>query len=303
MNFNMDNFRIEGTIYRPPVEASTFLLQVTAGCTHNACRFCNMYKEKSFHMIDDSDLRFNLMEAQRISGIYKKPIKRIFLMDGDVFSLSADKLESKIKDIRMYLPDLEVISMYAAVRSIKSKTDEELARLKDLGVNDLHIGFESGLDDVLAFMNKGTTLADSKEQAARLHQAGIRFNGTFIMGLAGKGRGEENAKATAALINEIKPQLVRMMTLTVFDDADLAEDVKSGAFEEAGEKEILTEEKVVLENLELPDLYFWANHVLNSTPVAGYVGQDREWMMKRIERSLEEVDDETFKKNFKRLHL
>jgi radical SAM superfamily enzyme YgiQ (UPF0313 family) len=303
MNFNMDNFRIEGTIYRPPVEASTFLLQVTAGCTHNACRFCNMYKEKSFHLIDDSDLRFNLMEAQRISGIYKKPVKRIFLMDGDVFSLSADKLESKIKDIKMYLPDLEVISMYAAVRSIKSKTDEELQRLRELGVNDLHIGFESGLDDVLTAMNKGSSLADSKEQAARLHQAGIRFNGTFILGLAGKGRGEENGRATAELINEIKPQLVRMMTLSVFDDAPLAEDVQQGIFEEAGEKEILTEEKTVLENLELPELYFWANHILNSTPVAGYVGQDREWMMQRIEKSLAEVDDEKFKKTFKRNFL
>lgn len=303
MNFNMDNFRIEGTIYRPPVEANTFLLQVTAGCTHNACRFCNMYKDKPFHLIDDSDLRFNLVEAQRISGIYKKPIKRIFLMDGDVFSLSVEKLESKIKDIKMYLTDLEVISMYAAVRSIKSKTDEELIRLKELGVNELHIGFESGLDDVLTVMNKGTTLSDSKEQAARLHKAGIRFNGTFILGLAGKGRGEENGRATAALINEIKPQLVRMMTLSIFDNAPLAEDVKAGLFEEAGEKEILTEEKTVLENLELTELYFWANHILNSTPVAGYVGQDRAWMLKRIEKSLAEVNDEEFKKTFKRNYL
>lgn len=94
-----------------------------------------------------------------------------------------------------------------------------------------------------------------------------------------------------------------MMTLSIFDDAPLAEDVKNGVFEEAGEKEILTEEKIVLENLKLPELYFWANHILNSTPVAGYVGQDREWMLKRIERSLEEVDDEEFKKSFKRLHL
>lgn len=303
MNFNMDNFRIEGTIYRPPVEATTFLLQVTAGCTHNACRFCNMYKEKPFHLIDDSDLRFNLMEAQRISGIYKKPIKRIFLMDGDVFSLSADKLESKIKDIKMYLPELEVISMYAAVRSVKSKTDEDLERLKSLGVNDLHIGYESGLDDVLSRMNKGTTLEDSVEQAERLNRIGIRHNGTLILGLAGKGRGEESGRAAAALINKIKPQSVRLMTLTIFPDTELAKDVEAGLFEEAGEKEILTEQKVVLENIQLPELHFWANHILNSTPVAGYVGQDREWMLKRIERSIEEVDDEKFKKNFKRLHL
>lgn len=303
MRFNMDMMKIEGTIYRPPVEADTFLLQVTAGCTHNACRFCNMYREKQFHMIDEDILRFNLAEGKRISDIYKRPIKRIFLMDGDVFSLSADKLEEKLQLIRQYLPALEVISMYAAVRSIKSKSDEDLQRLKDLGVNDLHIGYESGLDDVLSQMNKGTSLADSIEQAERLNRIGIRHNGTLILGLAGKGRGEESGRAMAELINKIKPQMVRLMTLSVFDNCELAEDIKAGSFIEAGEKEILTEEKIVLENLELPELHFWANHVLNSTPVAGYVGKDREWMLKRIERSMEEINEEQFKKTFKRMHL
>lgn len=303
MRFNMDMMKIEGTIYRPPVEADTFLLQVTAGCTHNACRFCNMYREKQFHMIDEDILRFNLAEGKRISDIYKRPIKRIFLMDGDVFSLSADKLEEKLQLIRQYLPALEVISMYAAVRSIKSKSDEDLQRLKDLGVNDLHIGYESGLDDVLSQMNKGTSLADSIEQAERLNRIAIRHNGTLILGLAGKGRGEESGRAMAELINKIKPQMVRLMTLSVFDNCELAEDIEAGTFIEAGEKEILTEEKIVLENIELPELHFWANHVLNSTPVAGYVGKDREWMLKRIERSMEEINEEQFKKTFKRIHL
>ena len=107
----------------------------------------------------------------------------------------------------------------------------------------------------------------------------------------------------AELINKIKPQMVRLMTLSVFDNCELAEDIKAGTFIEAGEKEILIEEKIVLENIELPELHFWANHVLNSTPVAGYVGKDREWMLKRIERSMEEINEEQFKKTFKRIHL
>lgn len=303
MKFNMDMMKIEGTIYRPPVEADTFLLQVTAGCTHNACNFCNMYREKTFHLIDEEILRFNLAEGKRVADIYKKPIRRIFLMDGDVFSLSTEKLESVIALIRQYMPEMETISMYAPVRSIKKKTDDELAKLQALGVNDLHIGYESGLDDVLQAMNKNSTLADSVEQAERLRRAGIRHNGTFILGLAGKGRGEESGRAMAVLINRLQPQMVRLMTLSVFDDAPLAEAVQAGTFVEAGEKEILREEQVVLEGIALPELYFWANHVLNSTPVAGYIGQDREWMMKRITRSLEELDEEQFRKTFRRTHL
>lgn len=298
-----DHMQTEGTLYRPPAEANTFLLQVTAGCTHNACRFCNMYKDKPFHMIDEDILRKNLQEEKRICDIYGRPHKRVFLMDGDVFSLSADKLEQKIELIRRYMPEMETFSMYAAVRSIKSKSDAELARLKELGVNDLYIGYETGLDDVLTFMNKGTTLQDSIEQAQRLTDAGIHHRALFMLGVAGKGRGEESGLAAADLVNRIKPDMARFITMTVFPDTDLAKDVEAGLFTPAGELEILMEERTVLENINLSEMHFWASHVLNSIPLMGYIGKDREWMLKRLNRSIDDFDEERFKKTFKRTHL
>ena len=295
--------KTEGTLYRPPVEAKTFLLQVTAGCTHNACRFCTMYRDKNFHMIDDDFFRYNLQEEKRICDKYERPQKRIFLMDGDVFSLSADKLEEKIKLIKRYMPAIETFSMYAAVRSIKAISDADLIRLKELGVNDLYIGYETGLDDVLQSMNKGSSLKDSIEQAERLNKAGIHHRALIILGLAGKGRGEENALATAELINTIKPDMTRLSTLTVFPGSELEEDIKAGSFVEAGEKVILTEEKLIIENINLPEMHLWASHILNSTPLAGYIGKDRDWMLQRLERSINEMDEEQFKKTFKRIHL
>ena len=294
---------MEGTIYRPPNEAYTYLLQITAGCTHNACRFCTMYRDKNFHLIDEDIIRKNLAEEKKIRDIYGRPHKRIFLVDGDVFSLSADKLEEKIKLIRSYMPELEVITMYAAVRSIMTKSDEDLARLKALGVDELYIGYETGLDDVLTFMNKGTSLEDSIRQAERLNAAGIRHHALLLLGAAGKGRGEESGLAAAELINRIKPQMARFTTLSIFEGSELEEDVAAGRFEEAGELEILMEEKVCLENIQLPEVLFQANHMLNSAPIQGYVGKDREWMLKRLNRTIEDFDEEKFRKTFKRTHL
>lgn len=285
----------EGTLYRPPLEAKTFLLQVTAGCTHNACRFCNMYRDKSFHLIDEEILRANLEEEKRVTDVYNRPHRRIFLMDGDVFSLSANKLEEKINLIREYMPEIETLSMYAAVRSIKSKSDEDLKRLKELGVNDLYIGYETGLDDVLGIMNKGTNLQDSIEQAERLNEAGIRHNALFILGLAGKGRGEESGLAAAKLINKIKPQVARIATLSVFPESDLEKDVQAGVFQVAGEKENLIEQKTILENIDIPELYFWASHATNTAKVAGHIEADREWMLQRINRRIEDTDDTEIK--------
>ena len=124
-----------------------------------------------------------------------------------------------------------------------------------------------------------------------------------MLGVAGKGRGEESALAAANLVNTIKPDMARFITMIVFPDTDLAKDTAAGRFEEAGELEILQEERTVLENINLPEMHFWASHVLNSIPLMGYIGKDREWMLKRLNRSIEEFDEERFKKTFKRTHL
>ena len=79
--------------------------------------------------------------------------------------------------------------------------------------------------------------------------------------------------------------------------------MKAGRFTEAGEKENLIEEKTALENIQLPELHFQASHVLNSTPVSGYIGRDREWMLKRLTRSIDEFDEANFSRNFRRTHL
>ena len=295
--------KTEGTLYRPPVEANTFLLQITAGCTHNACRFCNMYKDKSFHLIDEEILIENLQEEKKIRDIYGRPHRRMFLADGDVFSLSADKLEEKINLIRKYHPDVETFAMYAAIRNLKHKTDEELIRLKELGVNDLYIGYESGLDDVLASMNKGHTIEDAVTQAERLNKVGISHNALIILGLAGKGRGEESGRATADLINKIKPKMTRLATLSIFENTELYKDIEEGKFVVPGETDILTEEKTIIENIELPDMHLWACHITNSVRLEGYIGRDKEWMVSKLNKSIETMDDEVFAKKFKRNQL
>ena len=270
----------EGTIYRPPTEANTFLLQVTYGCTHNSCRFCAMFRDKKFRLIDVDVIDANLKEAKEFFDAHNYPLKRLFLTDGDVFSLSIEKLEHIINKVRSYFPECETFTMYAAVARIKEKTDEELIKLKELGVNDLYIGHESGDKEALIYMNKGHVPSDSVEQMARLNNIGIRHHALMVIGLSGAGTYEKAGKLSAELINQIHPGLAMFFTLALRDGSDLVNDVKEGRFTPPSNKEMLMEQIITLENITDPNVYFWASHMFNPYPVQGLIGEEKENMLR-----------------------
>lgn len=292
-----------GTIYRPPLEAYTLLLPVTEGCSHNRCKFCTMYRDVKFRMLSAEEIEAWLQEISRVNGAACEEVERIYLVGADPFAIAASNLERVIGLIKNFLPNVEVISMYAAIRNIMSKTDAQLERLKNLGVNDLYVGVESGLEDVLKYLHKGNTVEDVRRQCARLNRIGIRHRAMLMPGAAGKGRGAENALASAELLNDIKPEVILLTTMSAFPDSELAKEIERGNFVTAGETEILTEEKILLENLNLPETYFWAAHSLDSVRIAGYLNKSRDKMIQTLQRAIDNMDEEKFNRTFKRTHL
>jgi radical SAM superfamily enzyme YgiQ (UPF0313 family) len=267
-----------GSVYRPPVEAATFLLPITEGCTHNSCSFCSMFQGVPFRMWTLEEVEAYLIEAAASYGSHRDRVDRMYLVGADPFALSADRLLDRCDLIRAYFPQVEKISMYARVENITHKSDEDLCRLAAAGVDDLYIGVECGLDTVLAYMNKCTTVAQTLDQCQRLNRAGIHHRDLLMLGTAGAGRGLEMAEATAALENAARPTLVGVTTMTAFEGTKLNDDINAGTFLPASEQEMLEEEYHLLECLDLPEAYFWARHPLDAVGVEGRldpVGKDR----------------------------
>ena len=288
-----------GPVFRPPNEASTLLLQVTVGCTHNKCTFCTMYKGTQFSIEHIDQIEKDLQEAKRTYG----SLTRIFLINGDAFVLSARKLKEISKKIIQYFPEMETITMYASIRNIKAKTDEELQELRDLRINDLWVGLESGSDEVIKHMNKGYTLKDTNEQLDRLNNAGIRHNGIFMLGAAGSGKGTRNAIDTAKLINKTKHTLVGFMTLGIFDGSELSKEVKQNLFTPATELENLEEEKKLVGLIEVENLPFYAAHSINSVNIDGILPNDKEKMINVINNTIKTTDKEFLNGTIKRSTL
>lgn len=283
--------KYNGTIYRPPIEANTFLLPVTEGCTHNSCTFCNMYQDIPFRMLSVSEVEEYLRQVKQSYGSYCKTIKRVYLVGADPFALSAENLLERIDLIRNYMPNIQVVTMYARTDNIAAKSDDDLKALKAAGVNDLYIGVECGLNDVLINLNKGYTADETREQCLRLNAVGIRHCDLLMLGTAGKGIGLESAKATADLENEIKPHKILINTMSAFVGTKLDEDIKTGTFIPATEKENLEEEYEFLRLLDLPDCYFWAVHPLDSVKLEGMLRECKQQMLDKLSRSIAHVNE------------
>ncbi len=289
----------EGTTYRPPPEADTPLLQVSVGCAHNRCTFCDMYRDVTFRRMPMDQIEADLQELR---GIFPHS-ERIFLVNGDAFGLKTGRLREIAEKIKRIFPECRTISMYASIRNIKAKSDRELIELRNLGINDLYVGVESGWDKVLEHINKGHTVAEARDQLDRLNRAGIHHIANLMLGVAGLGNGLENARLTAAFLNQTGPGLIWVGTLAVFEGTELHAEMAPGTFIPATELEILEEEKALIDAIELNDVRFYGVHPTNTVRVSGRLPQDKPNMIAAIDAGIEKFGTRALSTAFSRTSL
>ncbi len=286
MNDSLDALHFTGTVWRPPHEALSVLLQVTVGCTHHACKFCGLYGDLRFRVSPMAEIDADLQIIAR----WQPRARRVFLVGANPFALSYERLVQLADRIRDRLPKVQTIGMFARVDDIARKTDAELRELRARGFTGLSIGTETGDDPTLLRMNKGTTAAEILSQSRRLDEAGIEYYFTYMTGLAGAGNGERAARATAELFNRTHPFLIGVVSLTVFPDTVLGREVQAGLFREAGELERLDELRMLLERLEIP-VTIDAHTVSNAVPLFGRLPEDRTRLLRELDMA-QAVSDE-----------
>lgn len=225
-----------GPIVRPQTDALDLFIEVTVGCTHNSCTFCNFYKDFPFRVASLSQIEEDLQEAQRdYAGA-----ERIWASGGNPYALSTAKLAAVGKLFQKYFPHTPV-STYARIDDLNRKSVEDMKYLKSLGWGDLVVGIESGDDDVLSHVNKGYTAADILEGCKKLEEAGVTYRIIYLGGLAGKGHGIETAHRSAEIFNQLHPYFMYLTTVSVLPGTPLYEERRKGQFVEENEHERLDE--------------------------------------------------------------
>ncbi len=305
---------------RPPSESESLLIRITRNCPWNRCTFCPVYKDAKFslrpveHVLKDIDTVKAYVEAileakrsgARYYGDFFKNggedqaamhgayhfvaggMKSIFLQDGNSLIIKPADIIRILEHLMQAFPMVERITSYARSHTIARISDENLGRMADAGLNRIHIGMETGSDAVLKKVKKGVDKATQITAGQKVKRAGIELSEYFMTGLGGKALSRAHAVESAAALNQINPDFIRLRSLALPASAPLTEQYLAGEFDKMGEVDTVRELLLFLESLAGITSTVRSDHVLNLfSEVSGTLPADREKMISPLREFLD----------------
>lgn len=257
--------RYEGTVYRPPSEANSVLIQATIGCPHNRCAFCAMYKDKAFRIRLVADIKQDLVMAK---SYYGDEVETIFFPDGNSIIMKTDQLVEIFQFAHEVFPQLKRLTLYGSARFINLKSAEDLLRLKAAGLTRIHCGMESGDDATLKAIEKGSTAAELIAAGRKVKDAGIELSEYIMIGIGGRERSKQHAVQSAVALNAINPDFIRLRTFIPLPGSPLYDEFKQGRRPLLTPHEALRETRLLVENLSATS-WLYSDHYSNYAYING----------------------------------
>lgn len=276
--------RYEGSIYRPPSEANSLIVQVTIGCSHNKCTFCGMYKDKQFRIRPVAEVLEDLEWAAQHYGRTEK----IFLADGDALVLPNKILTVILDRISILFPLCKRIGIYGSPQDVLRKSPGELRELSQKGIGIIYIGAESGSDRVLEQIKKNATADQITEAVRKVEDSGIKASVTFISGLAGRDGWQEHATESGKMISKMEPSYVGLLTLMIEPGTEMYDNIRSGRFQLLTAQEVLAETELLIQNINVKKTcVFRSNHASNYLSLRGDLPKDKDVLLRQINKAKE----------------
>ena len=272
----------QGTVYRPPSEANSILLQVTTGCSHNKCSFCGMYKDQRFTIKPEDMVLADIDYA----ATHYPHARRLFLCDGDALILAPERLLTILQRVQAKLPNVSRVGIYANTKSLRSKSVEELQLLRRHGLGIVYIGLESGDDVTLTRINKGADSEQMIAAASKAKKAGIPVSVTVLLGVAGSERSGIHAAETGRVLSAIDPEFVGALSLMLEPGTILHDEYRAGRFAMPKPFEILHELRSMIAATDLSSGLFHANHASNYLPIRAKLPEEKNATLAVLDRAL-----------------
>lgn len=282
--------RHEGTLYRPPSEAESLILQATIGCSYNRCTFCAMYRDKRFRVRPIDDLRSEIAWAAR----HMQPVRKVFLADGDALIAKTTLLLQVLAELRASFPDLRRVSCYASPQSLQVRGVDEMRALREAGLDLYYLGVESGDDRVLSRLEKGVDAAEMIRVAGKATEAGVAISTMILLGAGGRARSLDHARASARVVSAIRPRFVSTLVMTPVEGTPLWDEAARGLVDDLDPIELTRELREFVAGLELAGSIFRSNHASNFLPLGGTLPKDKARILAELDGVLARHDRARF---------
>ncbi len=283
-------YRFETGVYRPPSEggSDSLLVRLTRNCPWNHCTFCGMYKTETFQVRSVAEIKQDIdaMAALRddmtalspgaavsreglVALIGKHPQlnnhaglamfyhwllsggQTAFLQDANSLIMKTGQLVEVLAHLRRTFPSLARVTTYARAKTIVQKPLDDLKAIRAAGLDRLHVGLESGDDEVLQQVRKGASAEIHIQGGRKALAAGFQLSEYWMPGLGGKARWKQHARNTARVLNAIDPHYIRSRPLRPWPGTPLAGEAADGTFEILTPSEQLRELRLTMETLEV----------------------------------------------------
>ena len=260
---------------RPPSEAYSLLIRLTRNCPWNRCEFCSVFKGERFQLRTVEEVKEDILTARKwvdaierwaeqngyavgdvaryegVLWLQNDGVRSAFLQDSDSLIMKAEPLVEIVEFLCKIFPTLERVCSYARAKTVLRKKPEELRRLREARLSRLHIGLETGDDELLAYVQKGATADEMVQAGRKAIEAGFELSEYVMPGLGGRERWEQHAKNSARVLNEINPHFIRLRTLHLLQGTPLYEKAKRGEFHVHSMEGVLTEIRRFIEDLDV----------------------------------------------------
>jgi len=287
-----NGIRYIGPIYRPPSEANSLLIQATIGCPWNKCTFCMVYKKgPKFKIRPVAEIKEDLKWA---ADNYGSSIKTVFFPSGNTIIMKTDDFVEILRYTRKIFPNLKRITIYGSSQYIVRKGLDDLKKIAKAGLSRIHVGLESGDDEILKHVKKGSTKEIQIRAGKMVKKAGIQLSEYIVLGLGGKKRTKEHINETVKALNEIDPDFLRIRTFLPKINTPILEEIRSGSFQILSPHEVLKETYDLIKNLKVNSQVF-SDHYTNYIDINGKLPQDRDEMLQKINTALKS-DEKSFRK-------
>ncbi len=299
--------------FRPPSEAQSLLVRATRYCSWNKCAFCYgvHWDRKKLEIRAVEDVKQDILNMKKLADeiaawarengysdqldrvaasngilwLTNEGVKTAFIGDSDSLIMKTPDLIEILKSMYQAFPTLERVTSYARAKTALRKTDDELKQLREAGLSRLHLGLETGDEELLEFVNKGATADEMIEAGRRIREAGISLSEYVILGMGGEDKWKQHARGTARVLNAIDPEFIRVRTLIAFPGTPLQDAIDRGEFRQISLESVLREERLLIDLLEVHS-EFVSDHVSNFLPINGKLPQEKDEMLAQIDAAI-----------------